>query len=1488
MSLRYVQVLDALDFGDAVSNQVIRFHQMLLERGEIAQIYSKYADHRVESYRKPFSEFQMDENVVLIHHFSGYSELASEIVNLRCYKVLAYHNVTPHTFFEKRDALYEFCRKGRSQLHQIIHQYNLALGDSPFNCQEIKSLGFSAVREVPVAVPPNPADVSTELVAKLREKSDKVWLFVGRIAPNKRQDLLVETFARYLQQYPHETHHLYLVGRYNEEDAYYCKVSSKIRQLDLSDRVTIVGKVEDEALPAYYKAADLFLCLSEHEGFCVPIVEAFNYRIPVVAYASTAVETTLGDSPGALKTLDLETAVKHIHSIFKDAFLVKQLIDHGIAQADRFSLDAVKQHLYTVLDEIKAPNPLQTPQVSVVICTCDRSDYLLRCLDYLKDQDYPHFEVVVVNGPSKDDTLKVLAGRKDVKVAQNPFRNLSISRNLGIEQASGEIVAFIDDDALPYDNWLTEIVKRYQEVSENVVGVGGRTFFANKFTFQFEAGITDLFGRAAHVHYTDPRVTDSNFYRYLMGTNSTFLRTALVAVNGFDEQYDYYLDETDLAVRLQQAGGLLANANEAYVRHEFAQSHNRLGKYNYNWKVISKNTVYFGMKNASKSASLVKRSLITAKTILRQRCIEFLRAWYGKDLCLKEALYYCYRAIAGAIRGYYDACFPRKLPRNLSASAQPFLPYLDASSPQHTSAKKMHVLIISQEFPPHSFGGVGAYNQTLARELIQLGHEVTVISRGSQNNTTVVGPLTHIEIATVEYSDCLPELPILSKNLAWARKVAKTAEKVHYDRPISVIESAVWDFESLGILANRSALNVPLVVRLVTPLLVSMKINDWAINQDLKLCAEMEQELVRHADAVVAISDSVKNSFVSAYQVKPDDRWSVQLLGVQPWPAYTNVTNYGELPKDLHRGEIQILFIGRLEARKGIDIFLKALQLVMPKDPRISVWIAGKDIEGWQEKAASMLGDLQKRVQFLGLVTEERRELLYANCSFLVFPSRYESFGLVALEAMVHQKPVIGARAGAIPEVVIDGESGLLFEPDNARDLAQKILQLTDNLALRQKLEAGAKKRVEVLSARNMAKASVEVYASLVGTPELKSLENPVLEGFETAILQRERELQTMRDGASVNDSVPSSNLLAPEWANTSELRSDWNITKPKIIGWGALNAIANRLIVPRAAKFIHSVLYNSMQMQTLVNRTLMSDNDRLKYELERSKQNFEHQLEKILAQVEKRIETEQESMNSEILTLKTQLAELKAEVTGGVEGAKDIKQLIDELAELKTEVTGGVEGVKDGVKDIKHLIDETRIQLIIESEVIRSEFSYQVKAQKATSPLILNKEKLEENQKNLRLNLGCGTQVRSDYINIDERELPGVDMLADIGKLPFEAGTISEIYAAHVIEHMPEFEFKSHVLPYWHSLLKEGGKLVIICPDAEHMVLEYSKGNFPWDALRKITYGAQDYGGNFHYNMFSVTSLSDIVASCGFREITTTSARLMNGFYEMEICAVR
>jgi hypothetical protein len=159
------------------------------------------------------------------------------------------------------------------------------------------------------------------------------------------------------------------------------------------------------------------------------------------------------------------------------------------------------------------------------------------------------------------------------------------------------------------------------------------------------------------------------------------------------------------------------------------------------------------------------------------------------------------------------------------------------------------------------------------------------------------------------------------------------------------------------------------------------------------------------------------------------------------------------------------------------------------------------------------------------------------------------------------------------------------------------------------------------------------------------------------------------------------------------------------------------------------------------------------------------------------------------------------------------------------------------------------------------------------TETLIVNQEKIDS-LKEKKLNIGCGRDIREDYINVDFRQLDGVDVVADVMNLPFEPDSIKEIYAAHIIEHFTEGDLKD-IVKYWYSLLQKDGYLTLITPNVEAMARDYAAGKITWANLRMIILGAQDYIGDFHYNTFADFALAEflqkvlpksrveIVASC-------------------------
>lgn len=250
-----------------------------------------------------------------------------------------------------------------------------------------------------------------------------------------------------------------------------------------------------------------------------------------------------------------------------------------------------------------APREAAWPQVSIVINTLDRADWLRRLLPALAVVDYPALEVIVVNGPSRDDTAALLASVGDrIKAAHCATANLSRSRNIGIAAAAGEIVVFIDDDALPADaSWLRELVTPL--VDDPTLGaVGGPVLRGDQDEWEFQGRLGSDYGElrepfeaAALGLVADGR----RWVRYTQGNNCAFRREALVAIGGFDETFAYYLDEVDVCLRLARAGRPIGLAPRAIVRHYSASAAHRKSWHDRNWDVMARSDAYYCLKNGA-------------------------------------------------------------------------------------------------------------------------------------------------------------------------------------------------------------------------------------------------------------------------------------------------------------------------------------------------------------------------------------------------------------------------------------------------------------------------------------------------------------------------------------------------------------------------------------------------------------------------------------------------------------------------------------------------------------------------------------------------------------------------------------------------------------------------------------------------------------------------------------------------------------------------
>lgn len=157
-----------------------------------------------------------------------------------------------------------------------------------------------------------------------------------------------------------------------------------------------------------------------------------------------------------------------------------------------------------------------------------------------------------------------------------------------------------------------------------------------------------------------------------------------------------------------------------------------------------------------------------------------------------------------------------------------------------------------------------------------------------------------------------------------------------------------------------------------------------------------------------------------------------------------------------------------------------------------------------------------------------------------------------------------------------------------------------------------------------------------------------------------------------------------------------------------------------------------------------------------------------------------------------------------------------------------------------------------------------------------------------IRLNVGCGHVTVPGYLNVDVRALPGVDLVADVCSLPFEAESVAEIRCAHLLEHFPREELRRKVLPHWFALLRPGGRVVAVVPDAEAMLAGYAAGQMTFEELRRVTFGDQEYDGDYHFTMFTAGDLAELFVEAGFLRPATVASGRRNGDcleFEMTAC---
>ncbi len=341
-------------FGDAVTNSLLYTKKILNDLGFESNIYCEHVAPELSNEILHYSKLKSNENnILLLHHSMGH-DLDELILSLKEKIVLVYHNITPAEFFPKESPFHHYSIKGREQLEMFKKISVGAIGDSELNVDELLGVGFNREKSkvIPLLIDYDKI-INHKWNYRLFDENAKLFniLFVGRVTENKGQIELIKMFKIFLELYKMPAK-LYLVGG-TSGDGYEQEIRELIASYSLENEVVLTGKVSYEDLYAYYHLADAFVCLSEHEGFGVPLIEAITFDVPVIAYDSSNIKNTLGGGGVLFKEKNLEYIAGFLSLLANNRALRREIIKTQRGNLLKFQYDNIKYELASLLNELK-------------------------------------------------------------------------------------------------------------------------------------------------------------------------------------------------------------------------------------------------------------------------------------------------------------------------------------------------------------------------------------------------------------------------------------------------------------------------------------------------------------------------------------------------------------------------------------------------------------------------------------------------------------------------------------------------------------------------------------------------------------------------------------------------------------------------------------------------------------------------------------------------------------------------------------------------------------------------------------------------------------------------------------------------------------------------------------------------------------------------------------------------------------------------------
>lgn len=345
------QFVPVLESADAIGNHAIAIQSLLSKLGYNSKIYAWRAGRGMKSRCHNYLDYanSYSEKDILIYHFGVSSPITDFFCKAPGKKVVIYHNITPENFYRGvNDKIYHILKKGRKELATIADKVDLAMADSEYNREELILFGFKNTVTIPLLMDFTLYDIEpdTSILNKFKDDSVNI-IFVGRISPNKKQEDVIRAFSIY-NKYVNPESRLFIIGQNHQVPEYNLILHKLIKSLEVHN-VFLTGGVSQKELNAYYNIANLFLCMSEHEGFCIPLLESMHFGVPILAYESSAVTGTLDGAGVLFKEKDFIQVAEMINFMVKDYALKEKIVRRQKERLRRFQREKVEQEFLNSL-----------------------------------------------------------------------------------------------------------------------------------------------------------------------------------------------------------------------------------------------------------------------------------------------------------------------------------------------------------------------------------------------------------------------------------------------------------------------------------------------------------------------------------------------------------------------------------------------------------------------------------------------------------------------------------------------------------------------------------------------------------------------------------------------------------------------------------------------------------------------------------------------------------------------------------------------------------------------------------------------------------------------------------------------------------------------------------------------------------------------------------------------------------------------------------